>query len=1038
MTNFPAFVGDETMATVSDTIMFLQRVDRIVKEDEANLADVNFRLDKFRTMHAKLDEMFAKKVKDAFRNLAKTLHPDKLPGGGTAEDRARFDELKTAHDTLMNDELRKKYILMNDHARFLASMAEAAAPPPEKATMDRRDQIRLKNSHAFAPTATLRVEASYIVIVHPTPGGLPSKCTIPAIDKNVPTKGGDSYQIGLSWKCNEAVQMLVERYELSLETWSLDSSRIENEKFSMSTPWFEKVIGQGFHFFKARAINALGSGPWSVTLAHTIVDDEHAHDRTIEAAVKKIAERMRKIREVLAEAMKNVNQGGKEMDAKIEILSHALTRARRARFGYARGDDSEDDLALLTEAETLLESCIAKRDWRSEMRSWKTRCEACFKVTINNSVGQLGLEDLIAGLGAAQSIHPSVRNHIHQWVMKCFDGLGRRELFVTPVATFQITEQTLESLSSDIPGEDYSRLSSPSRSSNDSSDWDAPAIVPGARLARSVPAWRIPDAHDRVRVTYLVAIERSDFFDTDRFERRVEQMEDQRRRDEATWVKRRLKELRERRAAAEAAATSAAAEAAATAAEALAAASSSSSRMNSPKSAVVPSVIDSVARHEAAANAKAQGKRVAWAPPPPKEEDNAGRLSSAAAEARKRAGDPRQSKTCRYWRAGRCDLKGCKFAHYEIPETDKDYRWIGGPHCRKLPSGACSFGGKCSFRAKHSRVLKDDPTETAIIPAFGSSETWQVDEDSSLEMDTLQDEWDVETVEDTSTPPSTYQSATASPQPNISEIKSRPLETAAAFFPPSTGASAFEPVSAFGPGFASFGRSLTSQPPLPTNRQHALAPPGFPQQPPGLDHLHNPGGFFPSPTSTPSSYSLSTSPAPSGSSMSTYPPNAYNSNRTSATQSAPRSAGPPPTLESVLVEMNLTRLSPIFEENEIDFEAFLLLDEALLKEMSVPLGPRIKILKRISELAADETVYHAAGSSNVGMGAEDAARLAEVYARAELERIEQQRSEIEREGYEGEQYAEAEQQYGVPEEPQWEEHSERPEVLAIITAVHES
>ncbi|XP_046862632.1 uncharacterized protein LOC124456174 [Xenia sp. Carnegie-2017] len=47
-----------------------------------------------------------------------------------------------------------------------------------------------------------------------------------------------------------------------------------------------------------------------------------------------------------------------------------------------------------------------------------------------------------------------------------------------------------------------------------------------------------------------------------------------------------------------------------------------------------------------------------------------------------------------------------------------------------------------------------------------------------------------------------------------------------------------------------------------------------------------------------------------------------------------------------LEKWNLSCLKDVFEENMIDEEAFLILNEETLKEMKIPIGPRIKLLKK--------------------------------------------------------------------------------------------
>ena len=52
----------------------------------------------------------------------------------------------------------------------------------------------------------------------------------------------------------------------------------------------------------------------------------------------------------------------------------------------------------------------------------------------------------------------------------------------------------------------------------------------------------------------------------------------------------------------------------------------------------------------------------------------------------------------------------------------------------------------------------------------------------------------------------------------------------------------------------------------------------------------------------------------------------------------------------VLKKIDCDKYCGKFEENEIDYRAFLLIDKDTLDEMKIPIGPRLKILDEVKRL----------------------------------------------------------------------------------------
>ena len=62
-----------------------------------------------------------------------------------------------------------------------------------------------------------------------------------------------------------------------------------------------------------------------------------------------------------------------------------------------------------------------------------------------------------------------------------------------------------------------------------------------------------------------------------------------------------------------------------------------------------------------------------------------------------------------------------------------------------------------------------------------------------------------------------------------------------------------------------------------------------------------------------------------------------------------------PSIDDWLAELGLEKYIAVFEEAEIDFETLPVLQEADLKELKLPIGPRRKIWTAISRLTESQT-----------------------------------------------------------------------------------
>ena len=58
-----------------------------------------------------------------------------------------------------------------------------------------------------------------------------------------------------------------------------------------------------------------------------------------------------------------------------------------------------------------------------------------------------------------------------------------------------------------------------------------------------------------------------------------------------------------------------------------------------------------------------------------------------------------------------------------------------------------------------------------------------------------------------------------------------------------------------------------------------------------------------------------------------------------------------------LAEHGFERFADVFRENEIDLEALSELTDEHLKEMGLPLGPRVKMIKAIERLALEALLF---------------------------------------------------------------------------------
>ncbi|XP_065115058.1 ankyrin repeat and SAM domain-containing protein 6-like isoform X2 [Paramisgurnus dabryanus] len=146
----------------------------------------------------------------------------------------------------------------------------------------------------------------------------------------------------------------------------------------------------------------------------------------------------------------------------------------------------------------------------------------------------------------------------------------------------------------------------------------------------------------------------------------------------------------------------------------------------------------------------------------------------------------------------------------------------------------------------------------------------------------------------------------------------------------------------------------------------AETPNAVPSAPPDINHSSDPNSrrkldLKKRPQSGNSSTSKSTSPTLTPSSSPTPKPPAADSLSSASTQHRSKSSGGSSSgtitdedeLSGILRKLSLEKYQPIFEEQEVDMEAFLTLTDGDLKELGIKTdGPRQQILAAISELNA--------------------------------------------------------------------------------------
>ena len=87
-----------------------------------------------------------KEIKQAFRKLARKLHPDVNPGDKAAE--ARFKEINEAYEVLGDPATRKKYDELGANWRHVRAGAGARRPQPVRAAPRGRRRRRLPHDDA--------------------------------------------------------------------------------------------------------------------------------------------------------------------------------------------------------------------------------------------------------------------------------------------------------------------------------------------------------------------------------------------------------------------------------------------------------------------------------------------------------------------------------------------------------------------------------------------------------------------------------------------------------------------------------------------------------------------------------------------------------------------------------------------------------------------------------------------------------------------------------------------------------------------------
>lgn len=341
--------------------------------------------------HAALDEA----VSAAYKSQALQQHPDKRRSGSSA-DTMKFQRMKTAYETLKDPELRRRYIDMLDHDRFIAEQAatQAAATAAESAA---------------PPSRALRIGA-----------GVPNRCTCPTVEVV------SDVAVLLQWTCRRAAEFNISGYEVQGSLLAGHPpvrgpwQQLTDPAHHIAVTFTATSLAPGEWVFRVRAWSYAGAGDFSMASEGVLLGGEGAADpeaiarRAAEAAQRaaaRKAEAQEAARDSLARWTSPTSRHAPDV---LDQLSRAVTGARRAGLPI-----KTTDATLIQQAEDALKELRHAAVNRAVMAEWRPKLRDLSRRAASQPEAADEFTKLIERMSANDDLkHPGVRDTTHQLIKR--------------------------------------------------------------------------------------------------------------------------------------------------------------------------------------------------------------------------------------------------------------------------------------------------------------------------------------------------------------------------------------------------------------------------------------------------------------------------------------------------------------------------------------------------------------------------------------------------------------------------------------------
>jgi len=365
-------------------------------------------------------------ISTAFRKSSLLRHPDKRRSSSN-DDTLAYQRLRTAYDTLRDDDLRRRYIRLLDHDKFIIERSVEEAKGQHRASDEAENDARRRRSAKPSASASAKPMA--------LKGTCPNKCSCPVVE---PLSGSRTGQAMVSWSCRRAEHLDVYGYELVGQQLVRGSRTAWQTLKTANEQAGTKVLVQGLTpgewYFRVRAVSAVGPGDWSMTTEGLLLGDGAALAAEPEEVARREAEvkaraHSRKLeaqdaaRHALEDWLNPMAQSNSDHAVVLQNLIAALGTARRSALP-ALGSDA----AKLQRAEVLITELRVKAANRQAIAKWRPRVRELARGAENDDddVAANELRQLVDTASREDLMEGNVLDMVHQYLKRCAEDTRRK------------------------------------------------------------------------------------------------------------------------------------------------------------------------------------------------------------------------------------------------------------------------------------------------------------------------------------------------------------------------------------------------------------------------------------------------------------------------------------------------------------------------------------------------------------------------------------------------------------------------------------